>query len=525
MEITDRIKLLMSYDSRKTLTENIELINEDFLTKMVRDGRIAASELEGVLKTMKADSKIANELKNSKEINSIKPGGVQTSDDLLKIISANKLSAEAKGLMNKSILQSNTKNIKMIEGSASDLVKSPQFAQKYFNSWKDGGRPGLEKALTNSKLYSSEAITQIVSQTEKNLANIEKLSGKQLKQVPENLKNLKGGSPEVKELIKNVPDVKDAVKNVDQVAVGAGKVGLNPSIYEKIGKKIGFYGAAGFAKIKNLASKMSFKKLVLYGIAGYGAYDTIKKLFGDDPNPSVLDPCVVNSDKIQLTTTSTGDVMGFIKTTGNQEYDSKGGLKFYSNGRVFVMDNSKKGKFSCSTGGQLKLSESTKNKKLNEESVLGNIEINWDIPGGGGEKKKFNWAESPSCDDVSKGVATIKKGMKGECVTKIQNQLKTKGFDEVGNPDGKFGGKTRSAIIRLQRNGGLNQTGVVDAATYKYLFFDNASTPEPETLTSKKVTSLPNETPEPTLNIPKVDDGTTLPSGAIGPLNQPNYPN
>jgi len=400
--------------------------------------------------------------------------------------------------MNKSILQSNTKNIKMIEGAASDLVKSPQFAQKYFNSWKEGGRPGLEKVLTNSKLYSSEAITQIVSQTEKNLANIEKLSGKQLKQVPENLKNLKGGSPEVKELIKNVPDVKDAVKNVDQVAVDAGKAGLNPSTFQKIGQKIGFYGANGFSKIKNLTSKMNFRKLVLYGLAGYGTYVALKELFGDDSNPSVLDPCVVNSDKIQLTTTSTGDIMGYIKTTGNEEYDSKGGLKFYSNGRVFVMDNSKKGKFSCSTGGQLKLGESIKNKKLNEESVLGNIEINWDVSGGGGEeKKKFTWKESPSCDDVFKGVSTISKGMKGECVTKIQNQLKSKGFDEVGNPDGKFGGKTKSAIMRLQRNGGLNQTGVVDSGTYKYLFFDSANTPEIETLTSKKITDVSSE---PTLN-------------------------
>ena len=402
----------------------------------------------------------------------------------------------------------------MIEGAASDLVKSPQFAQKYFNSWKEGGgRPGLEKALTNSKLYSSEAITQIVSQTEKNLANIEKLSGKQLKQVPENLKNLKGGSPEIKQYIKDVPDASAAAKNVEQVAAESTNAGLNPSIYEKIGQKIGFYGANGFSKIKNLTSKMNFRKLVLYGLAGYGTYAALKELFGDDPNPDVLDPCVVNSDKIQLTTTSTGDIMGYIKTTGNDEYDSKGGLKFYSNGRVFVMDNSKKGKFSCSTGGQLKLGESTKKKKLNEETVLGNIEINWDVAGGGDEpeKKKFTWEESPSCDDVFKGVSTISKGMKGECVIKIQNQLKTKGFDEVGNSDGKFGGKTKSAIMRLQRNGGLNQTGVVDSGTYKYLFFDSASTPELETLKPLEVKPItPAQTiggnaqpqPEPELQLP-----------------------
>ena len=65
---------------------------------------------------------------------------------------------------------------------------------------------------------------------------------------------------------------------------------------------------------------------------------------------------------------------------------------------------------------------------------------------------------------------------------------------------------------------------MVDTVTYKYLFFDNATL---ETGTVKRKSgALPTEkTPEPTLNIPKVDDGTTLPSGAIGPLNQPNYPN
>jgi hypothetical protein len=121
--------------------------------------------------------------------------------------------------------------------------------------------------------------------------------------------------------------------------------------------------------------------------------------------------------------------------------------------------------------------------------------------GGGNKppKPKFTWVESPSCDDVFKGVAKIKKGMKGECVTNIQNQLKTKGFDEVGNPDGKFGGKTQSAIMRLQRNGGLNQTGIVDTETYKYLFLDSSNTPETETLASKEYDGT---TTQPELQLP-----------------------
>jgi hypothetical protein len=53
--------------------------------------------------------------------------------------------------------------------------------------------------------------------------------------------------------------------------------------------------------------------------------------------------------------------------------------------------------------------------------------------------------------------------------------------------------------MRLQRNGGLNQNGVVDTETYKYLFFDSASTPETETLTSKEYDST---TTQPELQLP-----------------------
>jgi hypothetical protein len=177
MEVFDRIKLLINYDSRKTLTENVELLNEDAFTKLAREGGLVAKELEGTLKAMNADAKVANELKNSK----VKPGGIQTADDLLLAITTNKLSGEAKGLMNSSILKSGSKNQKLISAAAEDLVKSPAFAQKYFPSWKSGGRPNLESALKNSGKYSEDAITQIVAQTEKNLANVEKLAGKELK--------------------------------------------------------------------------------------------------------------------------------------------------------------------------------------------------------------------------------------------------------------------------------------------------------------------------------------------------------
>jgi len=189
MESLERIKLLINYDNKKTLTENVMFLYEDAFTKLVRDGRLAATELEGVLKAMKADAKVAEELKT------LKPGGIQTADDLLVVISGNKLSKEAKGFMNIHFLKSGTANEKLIAAAAEDLVKSPQFAQKYYSSWKDGGgRPGLEQALKNSGKYSDRAITNIVNQTEKNLANVEKLSTKQLQTTKTTSKDVKAAS-------------------------------------------------------------------------------------------------------------------------------------------------------------------------------------------------------------------------------------------------------------------------------------------------------------------------------------------
>jgi len=171
MELNERFKLLTNYNVKNTLTENVvSILNEDAFTKAAREGLIVAKELEGVITTMKADSKIA------KELESLKTGGVQTADDLLSMLKGNKLSAEAKGLMNTSILKSSTGNSKMLELAAQDLVKSPAFANKYYKAWVEGGKPGLENALKQSGKYSDGAITKIVSQSEKNLTTLEKMS-------------------------------------------------------------------------------------------------------------------------------------------------------------------------------------------------------------------------------------------------------------------------------------------------------------------------------------------------------------
>jgi peptidoglycan hydrolase-like protein with peptidoglycan-binding domain len=112
-----------------------------------------------------------------------------------------------------------------------------------------------------------------------------------------------------------------------------------------------------------------------------------------------------------------------------------------------------------------------------------------------------SWVQSPSCEDVVKGTVTIKKGMKGDCVGKIQTKLIEKGFNEVGTPDNKFGKNTEAAVISLQKKAGLTYNGVVDKATYNYLFFDTTNTETP-TLQTKNLQQIPNTVADQPQTIP-----------------------
>ncbi|KRQ87423.1 Amidase enhancer precursor [Caloramator mitchellensis] len=59
---------------------------------------------------------------------------------------------------------------------------------------------------------------------------------------------------------------------------------------------------------------------------------------------------------------------------------------------------------------------------------------------------------------------TLKFGMKGEDVKKLQAALNSIGY-KVGNPTGYFGSATKSAVMKLQKAKKLKVTGVVDKAT------------------------------------------------------------
>lgn len=424
--ITERIKLLMNYDNRNTLTENINIIKEQGARDVTKTIATAFKDI------LSAEKGLFSTFKNEIPLFS----KFSTADDLLKELSA---------------VEAGTSKITSTEliGAAKKLAKdSPEIISKLKGqiSKSETFKDIAKQVYPNGTLMSVNAdklavVTKYYEQIGLNAKQIEEMLKSNLQsgtsKIVSKFKGVKGGDPALKGFVKDVPNVANAAKNVEQVA----EAGLNPSTFQKIGQKIGFYGTAGFTRIKSLIPKMTFKNLVKYGLIGYGTYAILEELFGDEPNPSVLDPCVVNSDKVELLPTTSGDIMGFVKETGNEEYDKMGGLKFYSNGRVLTGDLSKRGKYSCSTGGQIKLGESTKKKKLNEETVLGNIEINWDVPGGGNESSSTGSSTGSfkrECGDpYSRG---CKETDPNGPLHKVQGCIGVKS-------DGLFGGKTEGALL------------------------------------------------------------------------------
>jgi hypothetical protein len=157
--------LLMNYNNKKTLTENIDeiLLEQGVIRDLVSMGKVAAHELEAFLKIMNQDSKVSKALSKVK-IHSGGVTGIKDSKDLLLAIKLNKLTPLLKGELELAILRSNTTNKSLIDAAASNLVRNPKFISKY-SADISKGQAQYEKALKNAK-YSDGAITSIVKQTE-----------------------------------------------------------------------------------------------------------------------------------------------------------------------------------------------------------------------------------------------------------------------------------------------------------------------------------------------------------------------
>ena len=134
---------------------------------------------------------------------------------------------------------------------------------------------------------------------------------------------------------------------------------------------------------------------------------------------------------------------------------------FFTNHRYFQTKTALKGTWSCvgSDSYTIKLDNGqvydVKNDKWSEKPANTNTTVNTNLTG----------------NDLTSG-STVKVGMRGDIVTKIQELLIAKGFIHVSkndSADGIFGNRTKRMVMAFQAANGLTDDGVVGKNTWAKL--------------------------------------------------------
>ena len=103
-------------------------------------------------------------------------------------------------------------------------------------------------------------------------------------------------------------------------------------------------------------------------------------------------------------------------------------------------------------------------------------------------------------EDVASGAKLVKIGMRGDIVKKIQELLIKHGFTNIsksGTIDGKYGSRTKQAVIDFQRKNDASDDGIVGKETWGKLTQEPTSAKVPVKLDPK--TGLPDNS----LGLPK----------------------
>lgn len=407
-ELLKRQLLLMKYDMSTTLTENLEnvesVISEQGVIKdIVRGGGVAARELEGVLKTMMKDSKVANELKNvtltdAKGMRT----GVRTAEELASAIKLGKLNGFLKGELELAILKSRTTNQALIDAAASNLARNKNFINKYSPSLAKG-QAEYEKALKSAG-YSENAITSIVKQTEniggkiKNAEDIVKGSGNVAKDI---------------EVGKNIKSETELSKLKTQKGKWEG--------FKKLARMKGL-------KVLEYAKKLGWKKIIMYGAAGWLAIYLWRNWFS--AKPKLWSQCLIDfvgynnfSKAVQIKP----GILSVKGKTGLQSLDMNGYTYFRNDGTA--KNGQFEGTWECD-GGKLVL-EFDGQQFYPIKSKVTPTPIVTDGGGGGGDS-----TTQPTYRACS---GTYNRGCKSEVIQKAQGCLGVKA-------DGLFGPKTEAAV-------------------------------------------------------------------------------
>lgn len=449
--ILERVKLLMKYETSKTLNENI--VDNNIILENVIDEADAQTwekvgqEFGTALKDVSSVEKAA--IENILKDNSF--GGIQgingkitSFDELTKALENGTIKEAAIGKLKRGLLRSGNANLAQKSASAIANLGLKDGVDVYLNGTKEEivnhlMSPNIKYSRSEAELIANEAIAQrgtvksTVNTIDKTSAediaggvgNVEKeidavdagqganVKGKNVKTVDEatqsltivingdvvgsNINGVIGDAKKLKQSARTtkagatktrVPKTKGGgvattgdVNVTGGVATGDGGVkpiGGDPAIIDTIEQDLTTakpnveenIKGGRWEKWKKAFPSLKGKWRYILGGAGLVLWYFYYKNSNDKKKILTFQPCVsalLDDDGSTIMGTTSGDPVIFVKNTGNKDYDSNGGLYFYTNGRVFYGNMKRKGSYVCNgqkievgaEGGSQTLSEAT----------------------------------------------------------------------------------------------------------------------------------------------------------------------
>lgn len=470
----DRIKLMMSYNNEKTLNENLNVLNlisEDESTEVGEQRNAIRKELNTLATGAKETAVISAMGKEFKLADNVIATAL--TKDLTQL--TKELEAAIQLDLKNGVRVSTTNTLGPAAKEASKLkalkemsLKSSELKAQGKNLTTQQIDDIIVRAQTESKEMARKLETGVVSKEGKKAAN----QTKKIADLEAKIKQL--------ETVKTPQQAEAAIKNEVNITMtqggsagtqaGAAVTHAEVQAIKEIAPEakvvaqetkaiVETMKPSKWEKFKKIASRLSPKYWIMLGLAGVGGWYLWKFFKGGTTKPGdqLFGKClddVIDDDGTTIRNTPGGDPVVEVTKTGNSEYDTKGGLWFYNNGRVLIKDMSKRGRWSCK-GAETVIAEQGDG---NPNTGIGGINITWDgegapVDNGGGTGSGDSGSSNPNYHDCSSKDFPLEFGCISPKVTEIQKCL------GITPQKGYYGPKTKKGLEDLQYNlsGGITK--------------------------------------------------------------------
>ena len=428
-EQINRARLLMGYDSEKTLFENEDIIFEG--------EEVIAEQLKNLLRTFSDDAikLLGGEVKGMAMFGD----DAVKATEFLKRARAGKAAAGELGTFTKGILK-DTKMVKSNPGLFDDAVanytKELMGSKSSLATQFQGASRADRAMLLKNAGYPEATINRILKQTD----NLGATAAKSADDVAAGASKVPGKTSPTPGKTSPTPGKTSPTPGKVQAPGPGGQKLIDR--WNKAKETVKNYKDDVLKKIQGLKGRLSPKQLALYGLAGYGAYELLFGDRGDEKGQDqVLGDCVANLPGVTFGI-GTGDVaIAQIPDGVDEKSKGKGGLTFWPNGRVISGDLSVRGNYYCK-GGAIK--SAVAENQINEVDYNG-VHIDWD------GDKKTNPVPNPNPKPKYTPCTSfpMKFGCKSDKIREVQSCLEMPQEKQTGN----FGPLTQKALTEKGYSG------------------------------------------------------------------------